>query len=84
MSLMREIEKLMQDLGTSFSYRIVNLGGESVYIEGIKAVICLDENEMQFQLKKGVLKVVGSSLKVKYLDLSTCTIIGQIKAVETR
>ena len=84
MSLMSEIEKLMWDVGTSANYRIINLGGNSLYVEGIKSVISFGENEMQFQLKKCLLKVFGEGLKVKYLDKSTCVIIGQIKAVETR
>ena len=84
MSLMSEIEKLMGEVGTSANYRIINLGGNSVYVEGIKSVISFGENEMQFQLKKCLLVVIGENLKVKYLDKSTCVIIGQIKAVETR
>ena len=84
MSLMSEIEKLMGEVGASASFRIVNLGGNSVYIEGIRSVVSLDEKEMQFQLKKGLIIVFGSELKVKYLDTSTCVITGQIKVVETR
>ena len=84
MSLMSEIEKLMGEVGASVDYRIVNLNGHCVYIEGIKSVVSLDETEMQFQLKKGLIVVTGDELKVKYLDTSTCVITGQIKAVETR
>ena len=83
MSLMSEIEKLMGDVGTSASFRIVNLGGKSVYIEGIKSVVAFGENEMQFQLKKCLLKVNGESLKVKYLDKTTCVLEGDISKVET-
>ena len=84
MSLMSEIEKLMGDVGTSASFRIVNLGGKSVYIEGIKSVVAFGENEMQFQLKKNLLVVSGTNLKVKYLDVSTCVLEGVILKVETR
>ena len=83
MSLMSEIEKLMGDVGTSANFRVINLGGTSVYIEGIKSVVSFGENEMQFQLKKCLLKVVGEGLKVKYLDKTTCVIVGIIMAVET-
>ena len=83
MSLMSEIEKLMVEVGTSASFRIVNLGGNSVYVEGIKSVISLRENEMKFQLKKKLLVVCGNSLKVKYLDTSSCVITGEITKVET-
>ena len=78
---MQEIEKLMQSVGTSNNYRIINLGGNSLYIEGIKSVVSFGENEMQFQLKKSLLVVAGTELKVKYLDKTTCVIIGKISSV---
>lgn len=81
---MSEIEKLMGEVGTSVSYRIVNLGGHTVYVEGIKSVVYFGEDEMQFQLKKCLLVIGGINLKVKYLDSSTCVISGEIKKVETK
>ena len=84
MSMMAEIEKLMNGVGGSFNYKIVNLGGKSVYIEGIKSIVELSENSMQFQLKKQVLCVVGNNMKVNYLDTSTCVLVGDIKAVEVK
>jgi len=71
----------MQSVGSSTNYRIINLGGNSLYIEGIKSVVCFGESEMQFQLKKQLLIVDGSELKVKYLDKTTCVIIGNILSV---
>lgn len=84
MSMMSEIEKLMGEVGSSSNFRIINLGGSSLYVEGIKSVISFAENEMRFQLKKNMLVVVGQNLKVKYLDSSTCVITGEIEVVETR
>lgn len=78
---MGEIEKLMESAGASSIYRIINLGGNSLYIEGIKSVLGLDENEMQFQFKKQIVTIGGIGLKVKYLDKSTCIITGQIQSV---
>ena len=83
MSLMNEIEKLMGEVGTSANFRVINLGGNSLYVEGLKSVVSFGENEMQFQLKKCLLKVLGENLKVKYLDKTTCVIVGTIRAVET-
>ena len=80
---MEEVEKLMGDVGTSSSFRIINLGGNSLYVEGIKSVVSFAENEMRFQLKKQLLIVEGSDLKVKYLDKTTCVICGEIKVVRT-
>ena len=81
---MSEIEKLMGEVGTSANFRVINLGGQTVYAEGIKSVVSFGENEMQFQLKKCLLVISGNALKVKYLDSSTCVITGEIRGVETR
>lgn len=81
MSMMQEIEKLMVSAGASANYRLVNLGGTTLYVEGIKTVVSFGENEMQFQLKKQLLVVAGSGLKVQYLDKSTCVLVGKIMSV---
>ena len=82
MSLIKEIENMMIDVNSSINFRLINLGGVSQYIEGIKSVVCLDETEMRFQLKKQLLIIKGENLKVKYLDKNTSIVTGQIKVVE--
>lgn len=84
MSMMAEIEKLVGDVGISVAFRIINFGGNALYVEGIKSVISFGEDEMRFQLKKQMLVVCGEQLKVKYLDKTTCVLSGLIKVVETR
>ena len=84
MSLFGEIEKLMNIGDSSFNYRIINLGGNVIYIEGIKTVVSFGETEMVFQLKKQLLTISGQSLKVKYLDKTTCVVEGEIFKVETK
>lgn len=81
---MYEIEKMLNTTNTSINYRIVNVGGQNLYIEGIKNVVDLKETEMTFQLKKTLLKVVGRCMKVKYLDKTTCIISGEIISVVTQ
>ena len=81
MSLLDEIEKLMNVTNTSFNYRIINLGGKSLYIEGIKYVVSLSETEILLQLKSGILTICGTNMKVKYLDKSTCVVNGEISSV---
>ena len=78
-----EIEKLMNCVNSSVEYRIINLGGKSLYIEGIKSVVSFGEEEMKFQLKKSLLNIIGKNLKVKYLDKSTCVLEGVITVVST-
>lgn len=84
MSMIGEIEKLMQSVGTSANYRIINLGGVNLYIEGIKTVVGFDSNEMQFQLKNQLLTVQGTNIKVKYLDKTTCILTGNIQVVSVK
>ncbi len=81
MSMIDEIDKLMVDLGASNNYRIVNLSGKNLYIEGIKSVICFGLEEMRFQLKNKQLIVLGRALKVRYLDKTTCVLCGEISSV---
>ena len=81
MSLMDEIEKFMSGSMASVNYRTINLGGRVLYIEGIRSVVSFGVDEMQFQLKKGLLTVNGDNLTVKYLDKTTCTLEGDIKSV---
>ena len=84
MSLFSEIEKLMNSADGSFNYRVVNLGGKTLYVEGIKNVVSLGETEILLQLKKQLLVISGSILKVKYLDKTTCVIDGDISSVVTK
>lgn len=81
MGLLDEVEKLMSGSMSSVNYRTINLGGRALYIEGIKSVVSFGVDEMQFQMKKGVLKVSGVDLCVKYLDKTTCMLEGNIISV---
>lgn len=80
MSMMDEIEKFMNGVETSINYRLVNLGGKMLYVEGIKSMVSFEQNEMKFQLNKQLLTITGNELKIKYLDKTTCTIVGQIES----
>lgn len=84
MSLIGEIEKLMNSVDSSINFRIVNLGGNKLYVEGIKSVISLGETELIFQLKNLLLTILGTNLNVEYLDKTTCVITGLITSVETK
>ncbi|MBE7076890.1 MAG: hypothetical protein E7374_03240 [Clostridiales bacterium] len=84
MSMMSEIESLMTEVGASSSYRIVNVGGKSLYVEGIKNLVDLKSEQIQFGLKNHLLTIVGNNLKIKYLDKTTAVIDGEIKEVITK
>ena len=82
--MLAEIEKFMNDANSSISFRIVNIGGKNLYVEGIKNVVDLSENQVQLQLKKHLLTIQGQGIKVKYLDKSTCVLQGDIFSVVTK
>ena len=84
MSMMTEIEKFMNASDVSINYRVINIGGNFLYIEGIKSVVNFSTDNMAFQLKKKTLYVNGVDLKVKYLDKTTCIIEGQITGTEAK
>ena len=84
MSLIAEIEKFMNTANSSINYRVINSGGKSLYVEGIKGVVDLGENEIKLQLKKVMLIVSGNNFKIKYLDKTTCIIDGEIVSVVTK
>lgn len=82
--MFEEIEKFMQSAESSLTYRIVNLGGRSVYLEGIRSLVNIGENEIIFQLKSCAISVLGSNLRIKYLDKSTCVVEGTIVGVNLK
>ena len=84
MSLIGEIEKLINAELSSVDYRIINIAGKKLYIEGIKYIISLSEEIMEFHLKKTAICVKGNFLKIKYLDGSSVYVEGEIKQVVTQ
>ena len=83
MSLIGEIEKLINEELSTVEYRIINIGGKNLYIDGIKNIINLSKNVMEFQVKKRTILIKGNNLIIKYLDDSTVHIFGEINEVDT-
>lgn len=81
MSMLDELAKLMNMSNVSLDYRIVNLGGKSIYIEGLKSIVGFGTEEIILQMKKCTLLVLGREMSVKYLDKFTCIIDGEIGSV---
>lgn len=59
-------------------YRLINLGGKCVYIEGHTGIKLLGDEEILFFVKKKVLSVKGEKLTVKYFDNNTAVVEGVI------
>ena len=55
-----------------------------MYVEGIKNLVDLKSEQIQFGLKNHLLTIVGNNLKIKYLDKTTAVIDGEIKEVITK
>ena len=49
--MLDEIDKLMIKTDTSINFRMINLGGKYLYLEGIKSIISFGTDEMDFQMK---------------------------------
>lgn len=67
----------------ALGFQYVNYNGEAVYIEGVKRILRIDENEMAFGMPHGVLKIFGGSLTVAESGGAGVLIRGRIDSVET-
>lgn len=63
-------------------YKVVNFCGKSVFIEGFKSIISVDNEMVVLKLKKGRIKVVGEGLTIKDINLGQIFINGNIVCVE--
>ena len=84
MNMMGEIDKILNSVDVSTDYRIVNIGGKKVYIEGLRSICYIKTDNILFKLKSKELNIVGDNLTIKYLDRNSCIIEGQIRIVEER
>lgn len=84
MNLLDEIDSYVaKEYGITFKdYRLVNISGKVLYIEGHTGINILGQNEMSFRLKKKLLTIKGENLTVKYFDNSTAIVLGRIVQVE--
>lgn len=84
MNLLDEIDSYVaKEYGITFNdYRLVNISGKVLYIEGHTGINILGQNEMSFRLKKKMLTIKGENLIVKYFDKSTAIVLGKIVQVD--
>ena len=80
MNFLEEISShITKEYGISIQdYRLVNLAGKCVYIEGHTGIQSLSEEEILLHLRKKTLSVKGDKLIVKYFDNNTIIIEGNI------
>ena len=63
-------------------YKVVNISGKILYVEGQKGLITISENLINFKVYKGVVTVEGKNLKMKECTSNTLAISGEIIKVE--
>jgi len=80
MNFIEEIcSKLTKDYGLSvLDYRLINISGKCLYIEGHNGIKLLAEDEIQFHLKKKILIIKGENLSIQYFDTNTASVEGNI------
>lgn len=82
MSYVTEAAKSIKQVVTEpFSYQIINYGGKALYIEGFIRATVIENEKMEFLLKKSVLTVTGEHLCLSKLTKGTCIIEGKIGGV---
>lgn len=64
------------------TYKIVNVGGNLIYVEEVKGLLILSDTIISLKLKKGYLEVKGNNLKIKDLTNTTAVIQGKIYKTE--
>ena len=63
-------------------YKVINISGKILYVEGQKGLITISENLINFKVYKGVVTVEGKNLKMKECTSNTLSISGEIIKVE--
>lgn len=83
-SLIEEITKAfsVKDLKDSSKYKIINLGGKAVYIQGYKSIDKFSDVSIILKLKNESIFIKGEKLKIKEFYSDCIYIIGNIKSVE--
>ena len=63
-------------------FRVINFSNRSVYVEGFTNIINFEDSEVILKLKKGIVKIEGTEIKIKNMNLETIIVVGNIKLVE--
>ncbi len=81
------LDDIFAEIGLPFEiikggFRLINFCNKAIFIEGIKAILKVEESEIEIKLTKGIVKVSGEKLKIKKLNKDSITIVGIIKEME--
>ena len=83
-SLIEEITKNFSslELKNAFKYKIINLGGKALYVQGYKAIEKFSDISIILKIKNGSIFIKGEKLEIKEFYSDCVYIIGDIKSVE--
>ena len=68
-------------------YNVINFGGRYCYVEGVRRVTSIGDEEIKFEVKGATVTVTGKNLMIEELDEGTVIVkggIGGINATETK
>ena len=71
-SLINEITSAfsVQELKNASQYKIINLGGKALYIQGYKSIDKFSDTSIILKIKNASIFIKGERLNIKELDLS--------------
>ena len=83
-SLINEVTSAfsIKEMKNSAQYKIINLGGKCLYVQGYKSIEKFSNTAMTLKVKNAVIFIKGENFSVKELDTSSIYILGNIKSVE--
>ncbi len=67
---------------TNLSYKIINLAGKQVFVEGYKAIQKFSESSIILTIKNGTITIHGEKLSITELQENTVYVAGKIEQVE--
>lgn len=83
-SLINEVTSAfsIKELKNSAQYKIINLGGKALYVQGYKSIEKFSNTSINLKIKNAVIYVKGENFSIKEMDNGTLYIIGSVKSVE--
>lgn len=64
------------------AFRLINLNNKCIYVEGYLKLLSVSSEAINIKLKRDVLSVFGSKLKIKNMTGDTLMILGDISSME--
>ena len=73
-----------QELKNAALYKIINIGGKALYVQGYKSIEKFSDINIVLKIKNGSIFIKGEKLFVKELDSSSIYIVGTITGIEVQ